>query len=469
MHSKPSLIEELVLVFFRVFRVFRGSIHTSRLRRRLPNQPINSRMGVGSLTRWVGPAVGRVEDLARVDAELGVDGGGEVLGESTRSTAANPFLSAPTTCPPGVPPPANSTDMALDQWSRPASLLILRRAAKFAQGDHQRRLEQAAVIEVVDECRDGLVPARQALANKGRVATVNEATPVGVDNVDAYLKIIESFRWRLTTGVDEAREPGGNQLPSLYVEPEKPAGGDRLAGARVPRRLQDLPLGAGSNGRAARPRPPSRARRAGRGHRARRVAARARCWPWQPALDSPPRARSRRRPLARAARRGRARRATARASSRSSSSPTTCGRRCPRGRTSRPRCALRVAPTRSAAAEERARARSAWPSATHLRPRRLSGGEQQRVAIAARRRTPRAAGARRRADRRARRAATRGSCSERSRDAPRRLRLDGRRRHPLRPRRRRLRSGGRAAGRKGGDGERAVTGRPTRALAACDG
>jgi putative ABC transport system ATP-binding protein len=28
----------------------------------------------------------------------------------------------------------------------------------------------------------------------------------------------------LTTGVDEAREPGGNQLPSLYVEPEKPAG-----------------------------------------------------------------------------------------------------------------------------------------------------------------------------------------------------------------------------------------------------
>ena len=27
----------------------------------------------------------------------------------------------------------------------------------------------------------------------------------------------------LTTGVDEAREPGGNQLPSLYVEPEKPA------------------------------------------------------------------------------------------------------------------------------------------------------------------------------------------------------------------------------------------------------
>ena len=29
---------------------------------------------------------------------------------------------------------------------------------------------------------------RYVLANKGRVATVNEATPVGVDNVDAYLR-----------------------------------------------------------------------------------------------------------------------------------------------------------------------------------------------------------------------------------------------------------------------------------------
>jgi hypothetical protein len=32
-------------------------------------------------------------------------------------------------------------------------------------------------------------------SRKGRVAKVNEATPVGVDNVDAYRKMIESFRW----------------------------------------------------------------------------------------------------------------------------------------------------------------------------------------------------------------------------------------------------------------------------------
>src|SRR3954465_1924497 len=40
-----------------------------------------------------------------------------------------------------------------------------------------------------------LMVDRYFLGSKGRVATVNEATPVGVDNVDAYRKIIESFRW----------------------------------------------------------------------------------------------------------------------------------------------------------------------------------------------------------------------------------------------------------------------------------
>ena len=40
-----------------------------------------------------------------------------------------------------------------------------------------------------------LMVDRYELANKGRVATVNESTPVGVDNVDAYRKIVQSFRW----------------------------------------------------------------------------------------------------------------------------------------------------------------------------------------------------------------------------------------------------------------------------------
>lgn len=40
-----------------------------------------------------------------------------------------------------------------------------------------------------------LMVDRYVLGDHGRVATVDEGTPVGVDNVDAYRMIIESFRW----------------------------------------------------------------------------------------------------------------------------------------------------------------------------------------------------------------------------------------------------------------------------------
>jgi hypothetical protein len=41
-----------------------------------------------------------------------------------------------------------------------------------------------------------LIVDRYVLANGGRVATVDLGTPRGVDNVDAYKMMIESFRWR---------------------------------------------------------------------------------------------------------------------------------------------------------------------------------------------------------------------------------------------------------------------------------
>jgi hypothetical protein len=41
-----------------------------------------------------------------------------------------------------------------------------------------------------------LVVDRYELARGGRVAIVDLGTPVGVDNVDAYRMMIESFRWR---------------------------------------------------------------------------------------------------------------------------------------------------------------------------------------------------------------------------------------------------------------------------------
>ncbi len=40
-----------------------------------------------------------------------------------------------------------------------------------------------------------LMVDRYVLAKGGKVATVDESTPVGVDNVDAYRLIIESFKW----------------------------------------------------------------------------------------------------------------------------------------------------------------------------------------------------------------------------------------------------------------------------------
>jgi hypothetical protein len=41
-----------------------------------------------------------------------------------------------------------------------------------------------------------LIVDRYELAKGGKVATVDLGTPVGVDNVDAYRKMIESFRWQ---------------------------------------------------------------------------------------------------------------------------------------------------------------------------------------------------------------------------------------------------------------------------------
>ena len=37
---------------------------------------------------------------------------------------------------------------------------------------------------------------RYELAHGGRVAIVDLGTPVGVDNVDAYRRMIESLRWQ---------------------------------------------------------------------------------------------------------------------------------------------------------------------------------------------------------------------------------------------------------------------------------
>src|SRR5690349_17450493 len=60
----------------------------------------------------------------------------------------------------------------------------LRRTAKFAQCDDERAREQAALIQVVDQGRDGVVPARQSL-------------PACVENADVMIPatVIERNEW----------------------------------------------------------------------------------------------------------------------------------------------------------------------------------------------------------------------------------------------------------------------------------
>ena len=50
-------------------------------------------------------------------------------------------------------------------------------------------------VDPVTGKKPTLMVDRYLLGSKGRVATVDESSPVGVDNVDAYRLIIESFQW----------------------------------------------------------------------------------------------------------------------------------------------------------------------------------------------------------------------------------------------------------------------------------
>ena len=260
--------------------------------------------------------------------------------------------------------------------------------------------------------------------------------------------MIESFRWRL-------------EEPLRRAERRRRA---RLGGARVPRRLQDLPLGAGRDRRAARPGPADRAaaswsRCSGPPAAGKSTMLALAAGARQPSAGRGARARA----LARARSARRSSPPIARARSRSSSRATTCGRPCRRRRTWRSRCDSPGAPTPRARPTE---ALEAFGLRRAPAPRRRALGRR----AAARRdrgggRAAGAAGARRRADRRARRA-KRGDRARGARAAARATRQHGRGRDPLGPRRRRRRPGRSRCATEGAR-ERRVA--PSRALAACRG
>ena len=89
------------------------------------DHPISSLNGRGVADEVRGAALRRVEDLVGIDTQLGVDGGDEVLGrEDSLDGRVALAVGRADDLSPGVPPPANNTDMALDQWSRPPRVLI---------------------------------------------------------------------------------------------------------------------------------------------------------------------------------------------------------------------------------------------------------------------------------------------------------------------------------------------------------
>ena len=82
-------------------------------------------------------------------------------GVTGRSAGPSPVASlAPTTCPPRTPPPARATLKARGQWSRPPVGVQLRRSAELAHHDHERLVEQPALVQVVQEGGEAAVEGR---------------------------------------------------------------------------------------------------------------------------------------------------------------------------------------------------------------------------------------------------------------------------------------------------------------------
>jgi hypothetical protein len=107
----------------------------------------------------------------------------------------------------------NSVRIAVTQGAAPTVASVAAELRKEAGKDptlkagtpQQVKVGPSQAIHIVDHVQGPADPVtgkkptlmvdRYVLANKGRVATVDESSPVGVDNVDAYRLIIESFQW----------------------------------------------------------------------------------------------------------------------------------------------------------------------------------------------------------------------------------------------------------------------------------
>src|SRR4026208_1319110 len=90
-------------------------------------------------------------------------------GPTGRSAGSSPYASvSPTTMPRFAPPPARSTELAPRPPARPgppaADRVQRRRPAEFAHHDHERRLQQPARLEILQQRRHRPIKLRQLAA-----------------------------------------------------------------------------------------------------------------------------------------------------------------------------------------------------------------------------------------------------------------------------------------------------------------
>ena len=126
----------------------------------------NSSFTVSPLSRIsIGRPSGVIELLVRVDAQRLVDGAGHV-GRRHRPPRRRRRPACRSRRARGrrlTPAPANSSDAAGPQWSRPASLLIFGVRPNSPIAQHQRVGQQAAAVHVLDQGREALVELGQLL------------------------------------------------------------------------------------------------------------------------------------------------------------------------------------------------------------------------------------------------------------------------------------------------------------------
>ena len=123
----------------------------------------------------------------------------------------------PITWPPTTPPPAKTAGKTAGQWSRPGtspgfSSAIRGRPAELAEHDHQRLVEQAAHLEVVEQGRDRLVQRRQQA-----VAEPGEVGDVGVPGLDDPHRRLHDRDARLDQPPGD-QERAAEQVPAVAVD-----------------------------------------------------------------------------------------------------------------------------------------------------------------------------------------------------------------------------------------------------------